>query len=136
MHRGTEREPGLVLGLDRGGTCRGVAFRVAPRDWDGVVAYLRAREQVTSVYRERVRWAFMHRVIESGADSLVVYLAPESPGASLGREPDGRYMERWVRGAQALELARLPGAVLAREQQSIVGAVRKHVQESHGSHAA
>ena len=55
VHRGTESEPGLVLGLDRGGTCRGVAFRVAPEDWEGVVAYLRAREQVTSVYLERVR---------------------------------------------------------------------------------
>jgi cation transport protein ChaC len=55
VHRGTEREPGLVLGLDRGGTCRGVAFRVAPEDWEGVVAYLRAREQVTSAYLERVR---------------------------------------------------------------------------------
>ena len=55
VHRGTESEPGLVLGLDRGGTCRGVAFRVAAEEWEGVVAYLRAREQVTSVYLERVR---------------------------------------------------------------------------------
>ena len=51
-----------------------------------------------SVYRGHVRWAFMHRVIETGPDSLVVYLPPESPGASMGRDPDGRYMERWVRG--------------------------------------
>ena len=29
VHRGTDAEPGLVLGLDRGGACRGVAFRVA-----------------------------------------------------------------------------------------------------------
>jgi len=55
VHRGTESEPGLVLGLDRGGTCRGVAFRVARDEWEAVVAYLRAREQVTSVYLERVR---------------------------------------------------------------------------------
>ena len=31
-YRGTERQPGLVLGLDRGGACDGIAFRVAPDD--------------------------------------------------------------------------------------------------------
>ena len=51
-----------------------------------------------SVYRGRVRWAFLHRVIRADADALVLYLPPESPGASMGRDPDGRYLERWVRG--------------------------------------
>jgi cation transport protein ChaC len=55
VHRGTPERPGLVLGLDRGGACRGIAFRIAPSEWDNVVAYLREREQVTSVYRERIR---------------------------------------------------------------------------------
>ncbi len=55
VHRGTRENPGLVLGLDRGGTCRGLAFRVAAADRDEVVAYLRGREQVTAVYLERIR---------------------------------------------------------------------------------
>ncbi len=52
VHRGTPERPGLVLGLDRGGSCRGMAFRVAPQDWSAVTDYLREREQVTAVYQD------------------------------------------------------------------------------------
>jgi len=55
VHRGTPERPGLVLGLDRGGMCRGIAFRVAAAERRKTVAYLRAREQVTTVYLERMR---------------------------------------------------------------------------------
>jgi cation transport protein ChaC len=55
VHRGTPEKPGLVLGLDRGGACRGIAFRVTEQNRAETVAYLRAREQVTSVYREVMR---------------------------------------------------------------------------------
>ena len=55
VHRGTQQHPGLVLGLDRGGACRGVAFRVAATNRAAVIEYLRAREQVTHVYRESLR---------------------------------------------------------------------------------
>jgi len=51
-HRGTPERPGLVLGLDRGGACRGLAFRVSAEESDTVRAYLIAREQVTTVYRD------------------------------------------------------------------------------------
>ena len=49
-----EQRPGLVLGLDRGGSCVGLAFRVPGELRDEVVAYLRERELVTSVYLERL----------------------------------------------------------------------------------
>jgi cation transport protein ChaC len=53
VHRGTREEPGLVLGLDRGGSCKGVAFRVTDERRESVIDYLRERELVTSVYLER-----------------------------------------------------------------------------------
>ena len=53
-HRGTERRPGLVLGLEGGGACDGTAFRVDEPHRASTVAYLRERELVTNVYLERV----------------------------------------------------------------------------------
>ena len=54
-HRGTLQNPGLVLGLDEGGACRGIAFRVAAEKSNETLAYLRAREQVTDVYVEATK---------------------------------------------------------------------------------
>lgn len=50
-YRGTPEQPGLVLGLDRGGSCRGLAFRVAPDDVKPALAYLWDREMISYVYR-------------------------------------------------------------------------------------
>ena len=54
VHRGTPDVPGLVLGLDFGGSCLGCVYRIDNGDRESVLAYLYAREMVTDVYRPRV----------------------------------------------------------------------------------
>jgi cation transport protein ChaC len=53
VHRGTKEVPGVVLGLDRGGSCRGRAFCVSAAQEPATLAYLDARELVTEVYRRK-----------------------------------------------------------------------------------
>ncbi|MBL8660303.1 MAG: gamma-glutamylcyclotransferase [Rhodospirillales bacterium] len=53
-NRGTETKPGLVLGLDRGGSCAGRALRVAPGHYATTLAYLEQREMSTAAYRPKL----------------------------------------------------------------------------------
>lgn len=52
VYRGTRARPGLVLGLDRGGSCIGLCFRIAAQAAAATLAAVRQRELVTGVYAE------------------------------------------------------------------------------------
>lgn len=84
VHRGTPERPGLVLGLDRGGSCQGVAFRVPESGREKTVAYLRERELVTSVYLERTVGV---RFADGGCASAITYVADRSHRQYAGRLP-------------------------------------------------
>ena len=71
VHRGTRQRPGLVLGLDRGGSCIGLAFRVPGELRDEVTDYLRERELVTNVYVER---SLPIRLEDGGAATALSYV--------------------------------------------------------------
>ncbi|MCB4820239.1 gamma-glutamylcyclotransferase [Roseicella aerolata] len=64
-YRGSPEAPGLVLGLDRGGACRGLAFRVPAAEAGAVVDYLDERENVGGevVYARRL---LPLRLLDSG----------------------------------------------------------------------
>ena len=54
-HRGTEKDPGLVLALDEPAdqACEGVALRVIEGEEEQTLAYLRERELISSAYVEK-----------------------------------------------------------------------------------
>jgi cation transport protein ChaC len=50
VHRGVHSAPGLVLGLDKGGRCEGIVFRVPKHLVQDTRLYLRRRENMTNTY--------------------------------------------------------------------------------------
>jgi glutathione-specific gamma-glutamylcyclotransferase len=55
VHRGRPSAPGLVLGLDKGGRCEGMAFRVPAPLVKPTRAYLHRRENITHAYSALTR---------------------------------------------------------------------------------
>jgi cation transport protein ChaC len=51
LYRGTHECPGIVAGLDRGGSCLGMAYRIAPARVPGVFRELWEREMFLGSYR-------------------------------------------------------------------------------------
>jgi cation transport protein ChaC len=85
VHRGTAERPGLVLGLDRGGRCHGVAFRVEFSEAEATIQYLREREQVTAVYLER--WLQV-RLDDGRTVQAVAYVVDRRHAQYAGRLPE------------------------------------------------
>ncbi|MGH1419693.1 MAG: gamma-glutamylcyclotransferase [Hyphomicrobiaceae bacterium] len=90
-HRGNEQRSGLVLGLDRGGSCEGMAFRVAPENQSETLRYLREREQVNGVYREaHIPLSIRHKSEEGDVwetVSAIAYIAERAHPSYVGVMP-------------------------------------------------
>lgn len=99
-HRGRPERPGLVLGLDRGGVCHGLAYRIAPASRLATLEYLRAREQVNGVYRET-----MVSLTLDGTPSRQVaglaYIVERAHPSYAGRLPLAE-QARLIRGARGI----------------------------------
>ena len=108
VHRGTPERPGLVLGLDRGGTCRGHVFCVPGQHVQSTIEYLRAREQVTSVYLEK-RFAVL---LDDGSRvSALTYVVDRSHRQYAGRLPSETILQHVQHGEG--QSGRNPDYVLA-----------------------
>ncbi|MGR3983715.1 MAG: gamma-glutamylcyclotransferase [Gammaproteobacteria bacterium] len=76
-YRGSAKRPGLVLGLDRGGSCNGMALRVARKHARAAADYLREREMINNAYRPAVKRVYFRG--GGGADALTFLSKREHP---------------------------------------------------------
>ncbi|MBU4609956.1 gamma-glutamylcyclotransferase [Achromobacter sp. GG226] len=77
VNRGTPQNPGLVFGLDRGGACRGMAFRLASADVPSVFPALWEREMPSGAYLPR--W-LRCETAQGDVRALVFVMDRNSPG--------------------------------------------------------
>ncbi len=54
-YRGTHNQPGLVFGLDHGGSCAGMGYRIEPVKQREVADYLQEREMLNDIYIPSMR---------------------------------------------------------------------------------
>lgn len=84
--RGTPQRPGLVMGLDRGGSCRGRAFRVAAPFVPAVMEQVYRREMPTGVYTPR----FLPATLDDGrrVEVWAFVARPDHPQYLGGASPE------------------------------------------------
>ncbi len=87
--RGTREKPGLMLGLDRGGSCRGIVWRIAAAAVESETEILWRREMITGGYRPR--WVSVRT--PKGRVRAVTFVA-------------NRNHERYVRGLDQMTMVR------------------------------
>ncbi|AFZ33292.1 ChaC family protein [Gloeocapsa sp. PCC 7428] len=136
LGRGTPENPGLMLGLDRGGSCRGIAYRIPAEDVLTELLILWRREMVVGSYTPRwvkvvdgkERWdaiAFTinhnHVMYTGDISSEVVVNSLATANGKLGTCAD--YLLQTVNGLmqygiQDKQLLKLQKEVIARQQSS------------------
>jgi cation transport protein ChaC len=83
VNRGSLHKPGLVLGLDAGGGCRGVAFRIRAEQVQSELRLLWRREMVLGAYRPR--WL---KVATGERDlNAIAFIVNRSHASYAGRLP-------------------------------------------------
>lgn len=93
-YRGTRERPGLVLGLDRGGSCQGLVYRVPAAEGRDAAAYLNEREMNTNVYRPR----WLNARTRDGLVKAAAFVVDRDHVQYAGRLPVERLVDLIVQG--------------------------------------
>jgi glutathione-specific gamma-glutamylcyclotransferase len=93
--RGTREVPGLVHGLDKGGSCAGRAYRVSPEGWPEIRAFLYEREMMTGVY---VPTFLNIALADGGRVPAYCFVAKRDHDQYMGRLSDERIVDYLLQG--------------------------------------
>ena len=81
--RGTVENPGLMMALDRGGSCRGVGLRIAATQVEHETEILWRREMLAGTYRPR--WVSLHTA--QGEIAAITFVVNHEHALYAGRVP-------------------------------------------------
>ena len=84
--RGTKAKPGLVLGLERGGACRGIVYRIAEARAADELNVVWRREMLTGAYAPR--WVPV--VTKEGPIEAIAFLINRGHARYAGKLPEDR----------------------------------------------
>lgn len=129
INRGTPAVPGLVLALDRGGSCRGIAYRLHPHSAAEDLRLLWRREMVAGTYR--AAWVTVN-IGNRSLRAIAFVVRRDHPGytgrlddrriVSIARTAVGQYgpcAEYLMNTAAGLEAAGIADARLSRLAKSV-----------------
>lgn len=89
INRGTLERPGLVLGLDRGGCCPGVAYRIPARLAEGELRLLWRREMLLGSYAPR----WVHTTRGDKSFRALAFVVNRHRSGYAGRLPPERIVD-------------------------------------------
>jgi len=98
-YRGTPEKPGLVLGLDRGGCCRGIVYRVTDKNADAARGYLWEREMNPTGERESSYHPRHVQVFtDKGVVDAVAFVVKRDHPQYAGKLPQERLLQCVMQG--------------------------------------
>ncbi|WP_454764604.1 gamma-glutamylcyclotransferase [Cupriavidus campinensis] len=93
INRGTCDHPGLVLGLDRGGCCTGMAFRIPSHVIEQEFRVLWRREMLTGAYHPRWLRVKLDDAPGAPAQRALAFVMNREHASYAGRLPDTRVVD-------------------------------------------
>jgi cation transport protein ChaC len=96
INRGTPQCPGLVAGLDRGGSCTGVVYRVPATAVRSQFSQLWQREMMTNSYAPR---HLECRLDDGSLVSAVAFVVRRDASNYAGRLDEGQILDVFARGS-------------------------------------